>query len=139
MNLREKSIEELELMSFADMTFEILKWQKKPLNTPTIFKEICDLLGYSDEEYTNKIGDFYTSLMTDKRFILLENNEWDIRDNHSVTIDEIDEDEEIEEEVVDELEPDFSEDDDIDENIDDDLDDNGIEDLAIVSDEELED
>ena len=139
MNLREKSIEELELMSYADMTFEILKWQKKPLNTAVIFKEICDLLNYSPEDYNNKIGDFYTSLTTDKRFVLLDNNEWDIRDNHSVTIDEIDEDEDIEEETENELEPDFSETDDIDENMDDDLDDNGIEDLAIVSDEELED
>ena len=140
MNLREKSIEELEMMSYADMTFEILKWQKKPLNTPTIFKEICDLLGYTEDEYTNKIGDFYTSLTTDKRFILLDNNEWDIRDNHSVKIDEIDEDEEIEEEEeIDELEPDFSDETNIDDNIDDDLADNDIDDLAIVSDEELED
>ncbi len=142
MNLREKPIEELEMMSYADMTLEILKWQKKSLSTSVIFKEICDLLGYTEDEYTNKIGDFYTSLTTDKRFILLENNEWDIRDNHSVKIDDIDEDEDLEETdqiEEDELEPDFTDQDDIDDNLDEDLDDSDIEDLAIVSDEELED
>ena len=125
-----------------NLRLEILKWQKKSLSTSVIFKEICDLLGYTEDEYTNKIGDFYTSLTTDKRFILLENNEWDIRDNHSVKIDDIDEDEDLEETdqiEEDELEPDFTDQDDIDDNLDDDLDDSDIEDLAIVSDEELED
>ena len=41
------------------------------MNTSVIFKTICDLLDYSDEQYVDGIGDFYTSLTIDKRFILL--------------------------------------------------------------------
>ena len=36
--------------------------------------------------YAEKIGDYYTSLTTDKRFVILENGEWDIRDNHVLNI-----------------------------------------------------
>lgn len=141
MNLKNKPIEELEMMSYTDMTLEILKETKKPLNTPAIFKIICELLEYSEDDYMNKIGDFYTSLTTDKRFVLLDSNEWDIRDNHSINLSVDDEDEEEEEtEDLEETDTDYDEmEDDLEEAIEDDLEDSDIDDLAIVSDEELED
>lgn len=134
-------IEELELLSYTDLTYLLLKESKKSMNTPSIFKEICNLLGYSDEEYSAKIGDYYTSLTIDKRFVLLENNEWDIRDRHSVELvmDEEDESEETEEENdEEEIEEEEETEEDIDEVIDDDLDDEDMDDLSIVSDEEEE-
>jgi len=143
MKLSNLKPEELELMSYTDLTYELIKQAKKSMTTPVLFKEICNLLEYTDEDYVEKIGDYYTSLTIDKRFVLLENNEWDIRDNHSVQIvidddDELDEDteekEEIEEEI-DEIEEDTLYDDES-ELLDDDDDD--IDDLAIVTEEELE-
>ena len=139
MKIKDIPIEELELMSYTDMTYMLLKENKKPMNTPAIFKEICKLLDYTDDEYTAKIGDYYTSLTIDKRFVLLSSNEWDIRDNHSIEIviddDEI-ESEEIEEEVEDEIiEEEIEED--IDEVIEEDIDDD-IDDLSIVTDDELD-
>ncbi len=141
MNIKNLPIEELELMSYNDLTLEILKESKEPLNTPTIFKTICDLLEYTDEDYTNKIGDYYTALTTDKRFVLLDSNKWDIRDNHSIDIvvDE-DEDETLEEvedtdEEMIEGEYELEENDSIDDIIDDDIDDD-IDDLTIVDDDE---
>ena len=142
MKLKDMPIEELELLSYTDLTYLLLKESKKSMNTPSIFKEICNLLGYSDEEYSAKIGDYYTSLTIDKRFVLLENNEWDIRDRHSVELvmDEEDESEETEEENEEEEieEEEETEEEDIDEVIDDDLDDEDMDDLSIVSDEEEE-
>ena len=143
MKLKDMKLEELELMSYTDMTYMILKENKKTINTPDIFKEICNLLDYSEDEYVSKIGDYYTSLTMDKRFILLENNEWDIRDNHSIEIvlDEEDEEEvetSDEEDIEDEFEDSMDDDlDDVD-SIDDDLDTSDIDDLAIVTDDELE-
>ncbi len=102
MKLKNVSQEDLELMSYTDITYMMLKESKKPMNTPTLFKEICKLLDLSESAYEDKIGDYYTSLQMDKRFVMLDNNEWDIRDNHSVEIvmdDDDDEDEDIEEEV----------------------------------------
>ena len=134
---------ELEILSYTDLTYMLLKENKKPMNTPSIFKEICNLLGYTDEEYSNKIGDYYTSLTIDKRFVLLESAEWDIRDHHSVELvldDEEEEDEVILEESEEDEEEEIEEEneEDIDSDIiDDDLDDadDDLEDLALVEEE----
>lgn len=147
MNLEDMKKEELELLSFTDLTEIILKESKKSMNTPTIFKRICDLLGLSDLEYQNKIGDYYTSLTTDKRFILLSNAEWDLKERHKIEIvidDDDDDDDEMDEEAEDN---DNSTSDEIDEeNIDDEaLDDNSLdtdddlEELSIIDDDEIED
>ena len=144
MSLKDMTKEELEVLSYTDLTYMLLKENKKTMNTPTLFKLICDLLGYSDEEYAAKIGDYYTSLTIDKRFVLLDNAEWDIRDNHKIELvvdddeeemDETEESEEKNEEEMDETE----EEEDID-SMDDDLDDvdDDLEDLAIIDDEENE-
>ena len=149
MKIKDKNLTELRTMSFADIAYEILIEEKKKLNTPKLFRKVCDLLEYTDEEYEAKIGDFYTSLTTDCRFIILDTAEWDLKDKHIVkeTVDD-DEDEEItndeeelEEETEDETEEEIDEEDDVD-NIDDvddidDLDDD-MEDLSIIEDEELE-
>lgn len=135
MKISEMSLEELELLSYTDLTLLILKEEKKSLSTAVLFKRICDLLDYSESTFENKIGDYYTSLTIDKRFILV-GNEWDLRDNHSVEL-VIDEEEEEEiEEVEEEVE---EEEENIDSVIDDDLDlDDDMDDLSIVSEEELE-
>ena len=144
MKLKDMTIEELETLSYADLAYLILKENGKSMNTPSVFKEICKLLGISDEEYSAKIGDFYTSLTTDKRFVLLDNAEWDLRDNHSIKI--VMDDEDDEEEISDEDEE--SEDvedsgeeleEDIDAQVDDDDivdNDDDLDDLAIVDEDE---
>lgn len=146
MKLKDMKKEELESLSYTDLTEIILKENKKPMNTPSVFKKICELLDLSEEEYSEKIGDFYTSLTTDKRFILLDTAEWDLRDKHKVEIilDEDDEDEEVfgEEEIVEEQEETEEEIDESVEITDDeiDLDDSDdLEDLSIVDDDEMED
>lgn len=112
MKLKNISPEELELMSYTDITYMMLKESKKAMNTPTLFKEICNMLDLSESTFEDKIGDYYTSLTMDKRFVMLDNNEWDIRDNHSVEIvmDDEDEDEEVEEIQEDIIEEEESED-----------------------------
>lgn len=144
MKLKEMKKEELEVLSYTDLTEMILKENKKAMNTPSIFKKICDLLELSEEEYTNQIGDYYTSLTTDKRFILLDSAEWDLKDKHKVEIvmeDDEDEDAIFEEEIDDEEEnneEESSEDESI-EITDDEIDlDDGMEELTIVTDDEIE-
>lgn len=144
MLLKNMTREELELYSYTDLTYMILKENKKTMKTPDLFKTICELLGYSDEEYAAKIGDYYTSLTLDKRFVLLENGEWDISENHQVeiVIDGDEEDiEEVEEDTDDETVEEFNEEEEIDsvvdeEDIDDDEED--MDDLSIVSDDDIE-
>ena len=140
MKLKDMPIEELELLSYTDITQLIIKENKKPMNTPSLFKEISNLLGYSDEEYSAKIGDYYTALNNDKHFVLLDDNTWDIRDNQVVEtmIDDDDESEDEEEIESEEIEPAEEDDDNIDEVIDDDIDDDDIEELTIVEDDEID-
>lgn len=130
--------EEIELLSYTDLAHLLLSENKKSMNTPTIFRKISDLLEYSDEEYTAKIGDFYTSLTIDKRFVWLDNNEWDIRDRHSVEL-VVDDEEEIVEEEIEEV---IEEPEEVEENIDtldDDEtldDDDDLDELSIIEDDE---
>lgn len=143
MRLKNMPKEEIEQMSYTDLTYQLLKENKKAMTTPDIFKNICELLDYSDEEYQTKIGDYYTSLTIDKRFILLDEGKWDVRDHHSVDllVEEDEEDEEVEE-ITEEEEFDNEEeledvdaiDDDSDLDVEDDL-----EDLAIIKDDDLDD
>lgn len=145
MKLKNMSKEEIEAMSYTDITYMLLKENKKPMNTAELFKKICELLELTEEEYSEKIGDFYTSLTIDKRFHMLETGEWDLMEKHKVEL-QIDDDEEIEteedeEETEEEIEEETEE-----ENIDsldslddelDDVDDDTL-DLSIVTEEELE-
>ncbi len=141
MKLKNMSKEELETMSYTDITYMILK-ENKTMNTAELFKKICNLLELTEEEYGEKIGDYYTSLTIDKRFHMLENGEWDLMENHKVEL-QLDDDEEIEseEETEEETETENEE-----ENIDsldsledelDDVDDDTL-DLSIVTEDELE-
>ena len=151
MKLNRMSKEELELYYYIDLTRMILEEEKKTLNTPTIFRKICDLLELSDDEYTDKIGDYYTSLTTDKDFVLLDDGNWDLRDRQPVSAilsedDDVYEEDDLEdiEEAEEDMEEIVSEDDDDDaeldlDDIDDEDDDDLEDDLTIIDEEELED
>lgn len=144
MNIRNMTSEELETLSHLDIAYNIIKVEKKVLNTVELLKEICNLLNYSESEFENLIGDFYTSLNLDKRFILLD-GKWDITENHSVKIiiddeidDEIDTFEDMDEEEAVEIEDEAVLDDtEVLEDVEDDLDDD-MDELTILSEEELE-
>ena len=133
--------EEIESYSYNDLAKMIIKEEGTSLNTPTIFKKICDLLGMDDDEYTNKIGDFYTSMTTDKSFILLESGNWDLSDHHPKKIDLEDEDVEEDYEQIDEdnepIEDDLG-DGDTEDAMDDIEDDDDDDELTILTEEELE-
>lgn len=142
MKLKDMKKEELEALSYTDLTEMILTENKKSMNTANIFKTICELLELGEDVYTSKIGDYYTSLTTDKRFILLDSAEWDLRDKHKVEI--VLDDEEDDEEIFDEEETEeMDEEEDLGESVeitDDeiDLDDDDMDDLNIVDEDEID-
>lgn len=143
--LSEMSKESLEMLSYAKIAELYLKENKKPMNTADLFKEVCKLLDLSDEEYQERIADFFESLTTSKEFILLSDGNWDLKINHSVKIDidDIYEESDSEEDTDVTYDENISEednyDDDYSDNTDDDLLDDDYSDLTIVDDEELED
>ena len=142
MSIKNMTKEDLELLSNKDITNLLLE-EKGKQTTPDLFKKIIKLLELPDSTFDQKIGDYYTSLTTDKRFILLEDGTWDLRSRHtSDKIIKVDEDEdedieEIEEEVDEEEETDDfdsidSDDDDIDSGDDD------LKDLVVLDEDEIE-
>ncbi|MGN1312561.1 MAG: DNA-directed RNA polymerase subunit delta [Bacilli bacterium] len=143
--LSKMSKENLEMLSYAKIAELYLKENKKPMNTADLFKEVCKLLNLSDEEYQERIADFFESLTTSKEFILLSDGNWDLKINHSVKIDidDIYEESDSEEDTDVTYDENISEednyDDDYSDNADADLLDDDYADLTIVDDEELED
>ncbi len=144
--LSKMSKENLEMLSYAKIAELYLKENKKPMNTADLFKEVCKLLELSDNEYQERIGDFFESLTTSKEFILLNDGNWDLRINHSVKIDiddiyeETDSEEDESEDGYDDenMSEEDNYDDDYTDNSDDDILDDDYADLNIVDDEELD-
>ena len=144
MKLIDMTKEELNLLTYVEIAYRYLKENNVTLKTPDLFRKVCDLLDFNDTQYASKIGDFYTSLTMDKRFIVLDNNEWDLREHHSVEIvlddeepEELSDEEEDSEDLVEEIDEDSLEN--VDDAIDSDLDDDDdLDDLTIVDDEEPE-
>ena len=140
--------DELELLSNKDIAALILEDGKKPFNTADLFKKIIKLLELPESSFEAKIADFYTALATDKRFILLDNGKWDLRNNHTsdkVLKIKIDDDDEDEDEEKEEDEEDNSYDD-IEEDSYDDTEDEEydeetneeLKDLVVIDEDELE-
>lgn len=126
---------ELETMSYDDIAYLVLSEEKKKMKINNLFKKICDVLELSSNEYEEKIADFFELLTTDKRFIMLEDGSWDLRELHNpkVIIDD-EEDETIIVEVDDEPVAEVTEEEDIfyDADADDDIADDDLEDLVVI-------
>lgn len=149
MSIKDLSKDELELYSHKDLTNMLLA-EKGAMNTVDLFKEITTLLELPNSVFENKIGDYYTTLTTDKRFIMLEDGKWDLRDNHTsdkvvIIHENDDEEEDVEDEDSenkDEIESDDNDEDDYDSaRNDEDFDDSteeDLKDLVIIDEDELE-
>ena len=142
MSIENLKKEDLELLSYKDIT-NILLEEKGAMNTADLFKKITSLLELPDSVYQNKIGDYYTTLTTDKRFLLLEDGNWDLRSRHTsdkVIIPNDQEDEEEEDlEIKEEQEEESNEyDDSVSDEDDFDDSDDDLKDLVVLDEEELE-
>ena len=94
--MKEIKKEDVLDLSYKDITFLILEKEKKGMNTLDLFTKIVTLLELPTSTIENKIADYYTSLATDKRFILVDGI-WDLRKRHTsdkVIVDETLEDDE---------------------------------------------
>ena len=142
MKLKDLSREELEAMSYDDIALMVLSESNRQMKINELFKEVCTLIGLSDDEFVDKLPAFFEVLSTDHRFIMLENGLWDLKTKHATKVvidseDDEDLDEELElddSELDEEVEEDiFADDDDSDDLTDDDDD---LKDLVIIDEDE---
>ena len=144
MNIKTMSKDELELLSNKDIT-NLLLTEKGCQSTPDLFNKIIKLLELPAGTFDKKIGDYYTSLTTDKRFVILDDGKWDLKSRYTsdrlIKLEEDDDDEEIddieeindeEEEETDDFDRVESDESDIDDTEDD------LKDLVVIDEDELE-
>lgn len=137
MNIYKMSKEELELLSYTDIAYEILKKEKTHKTTIELLRKIAELLELSDDVIAQTISDFYTTLTTDKRFYALPNGEWDLKERHTtkVIIDD-DDDFDVDVDDVDTSDDEDEEEDSIDYDSTDDYEENDLEDLVVVTEDD---
>ena len=137
--------EDIENLSYKDITFMLLTQEKKGISTLDLFTEIVNLLELPSSVIENKIADYYTSLTTDKRFILIDGI-WDLRTRHTsdqMIVDETEEDDETElednrddlENNLDEYNDEYTDDTSVDSDYDDGDDD--LSDLVVLDEDDL--
>ena len=144
MKLNDIPKEELETMNYDDIAYIILNEENQKMKINELFKKVCDALELPESAFEDKIADFFELLTTDKRFIMLEDGYWDLREHHNpqVIIDE-EYDEELMSDIEEEEEEEIPEDEE-EENIfydtdaDDDLPDDDLEDLVVIDVDEEE-
>ena len=105
--------------SMRDVAFELLSKKKNPVAFNKLWKEVAEVLGLTEEEATARIGTFYTHITLDGRFILLQNNTWDLKSRHCESEWKIDmnelykeDDSSSEDEIIDEANDEAEDDDD---------------------------
>lgn len=144
MDIKKMPKDELELLSNKDITFYLLEQSKKSINTKDLFTEIIKLLELPKKTFDEKIGDYYTSLATDKRFILLSDGTWDLRSRHTsdkiVKVVDSEEDDEDDEDLKDkDDDPNEIEEDNYDDTDDDyNSAEEDLKDLVVIDEDELE-
>ena len=135
--------EDIRNLSYKDISYLILEKENCGMNTLDLFTKIVNILELPSDTIDSSIADFYTSLTTDKRFLMVDGL-WDLRSRHTsdkvLTLPEEEEEEEEEENVEQEdmeEEPNFDEEIVDDENAYDDEDD-GLSDLVVLDEDEMD-
>ena len=134
--------EDIENLSYKDITYLILEKEKCGINTLDLFTKIVNLLELPSNTIDASIADYYTSLTTDKRFLMVD-GVWDLRSRHTsdkvLTLPDEEEEEEelVEQEEEEDEEPNFDEEVVDDENTYDDEDD-GLSDLVVLDEDDMD-
>ena len=69
--------------SMVEVGYELLEKKQGPQKFNKFWSEVGEVLGLDESEAEGYISDFYTSLSLDERFVLLEDNTWDLRERQS--------------------------------------------------------
>jgi len=65
--------------SMLEIALEVMK-DKKAVSFSTVWAAVCKELELTDDEKKAKVGNFYTQLSLDGRFVALGGNKWSLRD-----------------------------------------------------------
>ena len=86
MTTTHEDVAELSMLAIAH---NVLEEEKKAFNFYDLMKKVAEIKGFSEEEYEERIAQFYTNLNIDGRFLCLGDNMWGLKKWYPV--DKIDE------------------------------------------------
>ena len=69
--------------SMVEVGYELLTKKQGPQKFVKFWEEVSQVLGLDADEADLYISNFYTNLTLDERFVLLEDNTWDLRSRQS--------------------------------------------------------
>ena len=69
--------------SLIELAYECVSSSKEPVAFAKIWEYVKANSGLSEEELNKKVGQFFTNMMLDGRFVTLGENEWDLRERHT--------------------------------------------------------
>ena len=69
--------------SMVEVGYELLVKKQGPQKFNKFWGEVSEVLGLEVSEADAYVSDFYTNLSLDERFVILEDNTWDLRDRQS--------------------------------------------------------
>lgn len=140
MKIKDLKKEDLEIMSYDDLAYMILKEEGEKMKINVLFQKVCDIMDLPNSVFESKIADFFQLLSTDQRFLMLKEGFWDLRDNHSKKVIIIDEDEDDIEEIIDieDQEEENEEKEIFEEDTDTDEDEDDLKDFAIINEDDEE-
>ena len=65
--------------SLLDLAFDVVSASKNPVPFDQLWKAVIKEKGLDEATANSKVGQFYTNLLLDGRFVNLGNNTWDLR------------------------------------------------------------
>ena len=68
--------------SLIEHAYEFVSKHKESVNFKEIWEYVKKEAGLTEEQANAKVGQFFTNMMLDGRFITLGENEWDLRERH---------------------------------------------------------
>lgn len=73
----------MDKQSMIDVAYAIIKKEGKIITFKELYNEVALNLEMDDATKIKNIGEFYTQLTVDGRFVALGDNTWDLRERHT--------------------------------------------------------
>lgn len=68
--------------SMLDVAFEVISKAKKPMSFKSLWEKVSKTLKFDEKQAEDNIARFYSQLSIDNRFVMLEENFWDLKERH---------------------------------------------------------
>ena len=82
MKLKKYTDEQLKEMPLTELSYNYMSSLKRPVSFNKLVDVVFKTAGLDDEVRSEKLGQFYTDLTVDGRFVTFSNGKWDLRYRH---------------------------------------------------------